>query len=90
MGMHWERLFGGHGKGGREGFGAALGMLLELFGVFGRPREWGAGIRRGALMGRREVGHDPRTFWQLFPARGDPPMFPRPRRHPRARPPPGN
>lgn len=71
---------GGHGKGGREGFGAALGRLLELYlGGFGRPREWGAGIRRGALMGRREVGHDPRTFWQQFPTRGDPPMAPRPR-----------
>ena len=82
MGTHWERLFGGHGKGGREGFGAALGMLLELLGRFGKPQEWGAGIRRGALIGRREVGHDPHTFGQQFLTRGDPPMFPRAPRPP--------
>ena len=78
--MHWERLFGGHGKGGREGFGAALGILLELLGGLGGQGSWGAGIRRGVLMGRREVRHDPHTVWQQFPARGDPPMFSRPAR----------
>ena len=79
MGTHWERLLGATGREDVKASGRLWEGFWNYLGGFGRPREWGAGIRRGALMGRREVGHDPRTFGQQFPARGDPPMAPRPR-----------
>ena len=82
---------GGHGKGGREGFGAALGRLLELFGRFWEATGVGCRDSPGRFNGAQRGWARPTHFWAAVPsARGPPNGSQAPRRHPRAPPPPGN